>query len=363
MTTTTPPAATEPDPNEVARLSFVVWGYKQGELVSALIHLGDRLGLYRLLDGAGRLTPAEVAARGGFDERWVREWLRANAAAQLLESTDGESFEMTAAAAAVLAREDDSLGFAAGAFTAPIEASLLDDLADAFRTGRGLPYDRHGPNGAHRTERMLGPWARLALVPRIVPALEGVEEKLREGVAVADIGCGAGVALTALAQAFPASTFHGYELSEHAVDRARARVADAGLTNVEIFHRRAEEVPPGAGYALVLTFDCLHDMTQPERAIAAIRSAIDDDGTWLIKDIRCDDEWSVNRQNPMLAMMLGFSITSCMSSALSEPGGAGLGTIGFTPQVAERMARAVGFTRFRRHDFDDPANLYYEVRP
>ena len=113
----------------------------------------------------------------------------------------------------------------------------------------------------------------------------------------------------------------------------------------------------------MITFDCLHDMTRPADAIAAIRRTIGDDGTWLIKDIRCDDSWEANRRNPMLALFFGFSVTTCMSSALSEPGGAGLGTVGFTTQVAERMVRDAGFTRFQVHDFEDPANLYYEVRP
>jgi hypothetical protein len=148
-----------------------------------------------------------------------------------------------------------------------------------------------------------------------------------------------------------------------AVERARARVTDEGLTNVEIIHRRAEELPAGRDYALVLTFDCLHDMTRPDAAAAAIRRAISEDGTWLVKEIRCDDTWAGNRRNPMLAMFLGFSIASCMSSALSEPDGAGLGTIGLPPRALERLANAAGFTRFRMHDFEDPANLYYEIRP
>jgi 2-polyprenyl-3-methyl-5-hydroxy-6-metoxy-1,4-benzoquinol methylase len=354
------------DDEATARFAFRVWGYKQGELVSLLIHLGDRLGLYRALDGAGAVSAAGLAGATGLHERWLLEWLRANAAADLLESPDGATFELTAAGAAVLAREDESLRFAAGAFTAPLDPALVDELADAFRTGRGLPYDRQGPSGAHRTERMLGPWARLALVPVLVPALGGVHEALTEGIHVADIACGAGVALAALAQAYPASTFHGFELSRHALERAARRVAEAGLTNVELHDRRAEEVeaPEGTnGFGFVLTFDCLHDMTRPGDAIAAIRRAIAPDGVWLIKDIRCDDSWATNRQNPMLAMFLGFSVTSCMSSALSEPGGAGLGTVGFTPQVAERMVRDAGFTSFAVRDFDDPANLYYEVRP
>ncbi len=196
-----------------------------------------------------------------------------------------------------------------------------------------------------------------------MPALEGVLDRLSEGTLVADVGCGSGVALTTLAEAYPSSTFHGYELSRLAVERARERIADAGLTNVEIIDRRAEELPAHSDYSLVLTFDCLHDMTRPAAAAAAIRRAIADDGTWLVKEVRCDDTWEGNRRNPMLAMFLGFSIASCMSSALSEPDGAGLGTIGLPPGSLERLVRDAGFTRFQVHDFEDPANLYYEIRP
>ncbi len=352
-----------PDPDEVAQFAFRVWGYKQGEMVSLLIHLGDRLGLYRALDSAGTITANDLAARTGLHPRWLREWLRGNAAADLLASEDGERFELTAVGAMVLAREDDSLEFAAGGFGPPLEPALVDDLADAFRTGTGLPYDRQGLAGVHQTERMLGPWTRLALVPVILPALDGVSDRLAAGASVADVGCGAGVALIALAQAYPRSTFHGYELSRLAVERARTHVAEAGLTNVEIFDRRAEELPSGAGYSLVLTFDCLHDMTRPAAAAAAVRRAIAEDGTWLVKEVRCADTWGGNRRNPMLAMFLGFSIATCMSSALSEPGGAGLGTIGLPPGALKQLTAGAGFTRFTVHDFEDPANLYYEVRP
>jgi 2-polyprenyl-3-methyl-5-hydroxy-6-metoxy-1,4-benzoquinol methylase len=363
VTAAATPAAAWLDPEEVARFALRVWSYKQGEMVSLLVHLGDRLGLYRALDGAGPVTAQGLAEQTGLHPRWLREWLRGNAAADLLASGDGERFELTAPGALVLAREEESLQFAAGAFGPPADPALVDDLADAFRTGAGLPYDRHGPTGVHQTERMLAPWARLSLVPVIVPALEGVHDRLAAGARVADVGCGAGVALTTLAEAYPRSTFHGYELSRLAVERARARVAEAGLTNVEIIDRRAEDLPDRGDYALVLTFDCLHDMTRPDAAAAAIRHAIAEDGTWLVKEIRCDDTWAGNRRNPMLAMFLGFSIASCMSSALSEPGGAGLGTIGLPPRALEQLVRDAGFTRFRVHDFDDPANLYYEVRP
>ena len=132
---------------------------------------------------------------------------------------------------------------------------------------------------------------------------------------------------------------------------------------MQAFVASGEALPKEPTYDFVITFDCLHDMTRPAAVIAAIRRALKPDGTWLIKDIRSHADFKKNMRNPMLAMFYGFSVSACMSSALSEPGGAGLGTLGFNPEVAERMVRAAGFTRFRQHDFEDPSNLYYEVRP
>lgn len=351
------------DRDAIAAFSLRVWGFKQGEVVSLLVHLGDRLGLYRALWGAGPVTSADLAGRTGLHERWLREWLRGNGAAGLLGTSDGEVFELSEAGAAVLADEHGSLAFAAGAFEGGRTPDLVDGLAAAFRTGVGLSYDQLGPSAAHQTERQLAPWARLALVPVIVPVLNGVAAKLEAGAAVADVGCGGGVALMALAAAYPASTFTGSDPSRFAVERARVNVAEAGLANVEIVEARAEDLPAGAGYDLVLTFDCLHDMTRPDLALAAIRTAIADDGTLLVKDVRSSPRWEDNRRNPMLALLYGFSVQTCMSSALSEPGGAGLGTLGLNPEVAEAMCRAAGFTRFHTHDVEDPANLYHEVRP
>ena len=353
----------QPDHKEIGAFAFNVWNYKQGEVVSLMIHLGDRLGLYRELDGAGPVTAAEFAKQTGLQERWLLEWLRGQAAARLLEYHDGDRFELTAVGAEVLANESDSLAFAAGAFAAPTAPDIVDRLADAFRTGLGLSYQDLGASSAHRTERMLGPWARLALVPTVLPALKEVCPKLERGALVADVGCGAGVALLAMAEAYPESTFHGYDPARHATERAIEAAANKGLENVEIFTKGGEELPSEATYDFILTFDCIHDMPQPKQVIKAIRRAIKDDGTWLIKDIRSDPDPRENFKNPLLAMMYGFSVSACMSSALSEPGGAGLGTLGFNPKVAREMVAECGFSRFEEHDFNEPANLYYEVRP
>jgi SAM-dependent methyltransferase len=345
-------------------LALRVWTLKQGEVVSLMIHLGDRLGIYRAMAGQGPFSAAGLAARTGLHERWLLEWLRSQAAAGLIDTADGETFELGVEAAEVLADEDGSLWFAAGAFQGGVAApEVVDRLADAFRTGRGLTYDDLGPSAAHGVERMLGPWTRLALVPRILPALDGLSTRLANGIRVADVGCGSGTALLTMAAAFPRSTFEGFDPSRHAIDRARARLAGTGLTNVQLHVAPAADLPPVPTYDFVLTLDCIHDMAKPAEAIAAIRAALHDDGTWLIKDIRAGATWNDNQRNPVLAMMYATSVATCMSSALSEPDGAGLGTLGFHRQLAEAMCREAGFTRFTVHDFDDPANLYYEVRP
>ncbi len=352
-----------PTEDEVRLFAFQVWSYKQGEAVSLLIYLGTRLGLFSALRDAGALDSVELAGRTGLHERWVLEWLRAMGAARLLEWGEDERFELTPAATAVLVDQDSSLYYAAGAFGPPADADFVDDLAQAFHTGLGFSYDRQGVAGVHRTERMLGPWTRLALVPRILASLDGVVDKLERGGRVADVGCGAGVAVVAIAGAFPKSEVHGFDISEHAVERARQLAAESALPNITIHHAGAEAVPAEPGFDLMLTLDCLHDMTRPAEAMAAIRSAIKPDGTWLIKDIRCAPKPRDNLVNPMAALMYGFSITSCMSSALSEPGGAGLGTLGLSPELLHELTRGAGFETFVVHDFDEPANLYYEVRP
>ncbi|MCR9097152.1 MAG: methyltransferase domain-containing protein [bacterium] len=352
-----------PTPEEIKAFSLNVWGYKKGEVVSLMIFIGDQLGLYRALDGAGPMSAPELAEKTDLQERWLLEWLRGQAAAGLLDYHEPDRFELTPTGSLVLANEADSLVFAAGAFGAPMGPEIAERLVDAFRTGIGLSYEDLGPNAAHRTERMLGPWTRQALVPRILPALDGVVPKLEAGAKAADVGCGSGVALLAMAAAFPASEFHGYDPSSIAIERTRAKAKEAGLENVHLHVAGGESLPSDERFDFLLTFDCLHDMTRPAEVIASIRRALRPDGTWLIKDIRSQPRFEDNLGHPMLAMFYGFSVSACMSSALSEPGGAGLGTLGFNPEVAERMVREAGFEHFRMHDFEDPTNLYYEVRP
>jgi SAM-dependent methyltransferase len=240
----------------------------------------------------------------------------------------------------------------------------LAALPDSFRTGIGYPYDFQGEDGAHGVARGFAPWYRHMLVPVVLQGLDGVVPKLEEGAKVADVGCGAGIALIEMAKAFPASEFHGFELSKIALGLAERNKDEASVVNAAFHEVRGEEVPGDGSYDFITSFDCIHDMTHPRQVISAIRRALKDDGTYLIADIKSYPTYEENlEQNPMVALMYGFSVLSCMSSALSEPDGEGLGTLGFHEGIAREMTKDAGFTRFEVKDFGNPINIYYEIRP
>jgi SAM-dependent methyltransferase len=167
-----------------------------------------------------------------------------------------------------------------------------------------------------------------------------------------------------MAEAFPTSEFHGYDISRLALERAGRRRGECGLTNAHFHDARDEPLPADGSVDLVTTFDCIHDMTHPQQVMEAIRAALRDDGVWLLVDMKARDSFAENAaKNPMAALMYGVSVLSCLSSSLSEPGGAGLGTLGLPESRARAMAEEAGFTRFRRLDVEHPINAFYEVRP
>jgi ubiquinone/menaquinone biosynthesis C-methylase UbiE len=358
------PATRPVDPDRLKEFAKHVFGKLEGAMTSAMIHLGDRLGLYRAMSGGAPLTSVELAQKTGLHERWVREWLHAQGAAGILEYQGDGRFTLGPEAELVLAQESHP-AFGCGMFSSlPATIAVVDALPEAFRTGVGLDYDAFGPDGARGIERGFAPWFRALLVPFALPRVPDVVPMLERGVRVADVGCGAGVALIEMAKAYPQSQFHGYDISQHALERAEANRIEAGLRNVSFHDPRKEPLPADESFGFVTTFDCLHDMTDPGAAMRAIRGALSPDGVWLIADIKSRGGYEQNvAKNPMAALMYGTSVMSCMSSALSEPGGAGLGTLGFPEETARRMTREAGFTRFEPLDLGHPVNAFYVVRP
>jgi 2-polyprenyl-3-methyl-5-hydroxy-6-metoxy-1,4-benzoquinol methylase len=355
----------EIDPDKLKMFSLQLFTKLEGAVTAGMVHLGDQLGLYVAMRRMGRpVTSAELAAETGLAERWVREWAHNQAAAKLVVSDDGEHFVLAPEAAAVLA-DPNHPAYGMGMFhRLPQTMRALEDVKDSFRTGIGHDYDSHGPEGAVGIERSFEPWNRVYLLPVVLPALEGVVDKLERGATVADVGCGAGGAVLLMAEAFPASTFTGYDISRYALDRAEQRRGEVGVVNAQFCDPRESALPTDHSVDVITTFDCIHDMTHPQEMIHAIRDAIADDGTWLLVDIKGRDSFAENvRKNPMASLMYGISVLSCMSSALSEPDGAGLGTLGLPESRAREMAAAAGFTRFRKLDIDHPINAFYEVRP
>ena len=358
-----------PDPDKLKMFSFVLYTQLSGAVTAGMVHLGDRLGLYKVLATAPEgLTSLELAEESGLHERWVREWASNQVAARLVDAdhTDPRAprFSLSAEAAAVLADEAHP-AFGMGMFhRLPATMERLTDLPSCFASGRGFDYDAHGHDGAVGIERSFEPWSNANLVPVVLPAVTGVVSALERGIEVADIGCGAGSAVCTMAAAFPQSRFVGYDISRHALAIAREKAASRGLANVRFVDARDEAIPEDGRFGFVTTFDCIHDMTRPREMFSIIRRSLADDGAWLLVDIKALETLQQNvAKNPMAALMYGISVLSCMASALSEDNGEGLGTLGLPASLAEQYSRDAGFSTFAALPVEHSVNAFYEVRP
>ncbi|MBX3705787.1 MAG: class I SAM-dependent methyltransferase [Pseudomonadales bacterium] len=355
---------TEIDRDKLERFLGRVTGGIAAGLNCAISSLGDSLGLYRALRELRMADSAELAAHTGLNERWLREWLRHQACmGQVEHDAESDRFYLSPEAVAVLVDTTHPAYFGGGFESATASFGSLPGLVESFRSGLGFAYDDHGPGCASGIERMTRYFNEFTLVPKVLPLLDGVVDKLERGAAVADVGCGGGVATLAMATAFPRSTFVGYDISDHALARARDRLAHVDAPNLRFVNPREEPMPVEPTFDLVTTFDVIHDAPHPQPLLEAIFRSLRADGTFLCEDIRSFPTFRENlEQHPLAGLLYGFSIMVCMSSALSAPDGAGLGTLGFNESVARDMTAAVGFTRFRRLEFDNPMNNYYEVR-
>ena len=326
----------------------------------ALVVLGDRLGLYGAMADGGKVSSQELAAKTGFRERYLREWLSAQAAAGYVTYDEkSDKFWMTPEQATVFA-EEDSPAFFAGAFEV-VKALWLDEekVADAFRTGKGLGWHEHSNCLFRGTERFFRPGYNANIVSSWIPALDGIEQKLKAGANVADVGCGHGASTILMAKAYPKSRFTGFDYHQPSIDRARELAEEAGVGDRVSFEKASAKDYPARGYDMVAMFDCLHDMGDPVGAGRHVRETLAPDGIWMIVEPFANDRLADNL-NPVGRIYYGASTMLCTPASLSQEVGLGLGA-----QAGEMRLRKValdaGFKRFRRAT-ETPVNMVFEAR-
>jgi SAM-dependent methyltransferase len=357
MTITTP-APTQAELEEFLGRFVVDLG---ATVAGANIVLGDRLGLYAAVAAAQPATAADVAAATGTDERYVTEWLRGQAAGGYVEyDAETDTFSLTPAQAACLA-DPDSPTYVSGAFQ--VATSMyrdLEALADAYRTGAGVGWHEHSADLFEGTERFFRPGYVANLVPSWIPALDGVEAKLLSGASVADVGCGHGASTLILADAYPRSSFVGYDYHPESIERARAAAVQAGLADRVRFEIAGATDYPGRGYDLVAMFDCLHDMGDPVGAARHVRDSLAEDGTWLVVEPSAGDSVSDNL-NPVGRVFYSASSLICTPASRAQQVGACLGAQAGPRRLSEVIS-AGGFGRVRVAA-TTPFNLVFEARP
>jgi SAM-dependent methyltransferase len=329
-------------------------------MVTTLSALGDRLGIYKDLASAGPATSEELAQRTGLNARYVREWCSAIAAhGYLTYDPQTEVFTLPPEHVPALAEEDGPMFFGGSHEMLTAINGVLDGLADAFRNGGGVAQSAYGRHWWDGMERFTAGVFEHQLVQLWIAQMPQVEQKLRDGALVADVGCGRGRALVKLAQAFPQSRFTGFDVHEPSLERARAQAAAAGVGDRVHFHLAdgADGLP--GSFDVITTFDVVHDAVDPLGLLTAIRGALADDGRYVCADINASHRLEDNA-GPLGAMLYSFSVLYCMTTSLAH-GGAGLGTCGFNETTVRELCAKAGFGEVRVVPIDDPFNLLYEI--
>jgi SAM-dependent methyltransferase len=326
-----------------------------------LVVLGDKLGLFRALSQSDPLTPAELARRTETSERYVREWLNAMAASGYLEyCVDSQTFRLPPEQATALA-DPESPAFVPGLFqvTAAMWAGESKMSAN-FRTGAGLEWGHQHPCLFEGTERFFRAGYLGNLLQSWIPALDGVETKLKAGAKVADVGCGLGASTIILAKAFPNSRFFGFDYHAGSIELARQRARDAGLQDRVSFEVAKSTDYPGDNYDLIAHFDCLHDMEDPVGAAKHARRTIAPTGRWMIVEPFAGDRPEQNH-NVVGRVFYSASTMLCVPHSLAHNGPA-LGAQAGEARLREVVVTGGGFGALRRAT-ETPFNIVLEAKP
>jgi SAM-dependent methyltransferase len=359
VTTTEQPA--EIDMDKLMQFVFRAVEEAGATLNTALVVMGDKLGLYQALAGAGPLSPAELAERTGTAERYIREWLNAQAAGGYVDYDPNSGRYTLPPEQAMALTVPDSPAYLPGLFQTAL-GSILDSpiILEAARSGAGFGWGEHVHDVHEGCERFFRPGYNANLTSAWLPALDGVVAKLEEGALVADVGCGHGASTILMAQAFPNSTFTGSDYHDGSIATARSHAQEAGVTGRVSFETTPAAAYTGTGYDLVTMFDCLHDMGDPVGAARHVCGTLKPDGTWMIVEPYAGDRVEENL-NPVGRAYYGFSTLLCTPASLSQEVGLALGAQAGEARIRD-VVTAGGFTRFRRAA-ETPFNIVYEARP
>ena len=323
--------------------------------------IGHRSGLFDAMADLPPSTSEEIAAAAGLNERYVREWLGAMVTGGFVEYEPGrKAYYLPPEHAALLTRAASPNNVAAFAQYIPLLGTVEDQVVDCFRNGGGVPYSQF-----HRFHEVMaedsGQTVLPALLDEILPLVPGLVDKLKAGIDVLDVGCGAGRALILMARTFPDSRFTGYDFSEQAVDLARNATGQEGLTNLQFEVKDVTRLEAPIQFDLITTFDAVHDQADPASVLAGIHHALKDDGDYLMQDIAGSSHVHKNLDHPAGPFMYTISTMHCMTVSLAQDG-AGLGTM-WGEELCVEMLGEAGFSRIKvnklPHDFQ---NNFYVIR-
>lgn len=332
-------------------------------MAATMIGIGHRVGLFDAMatfDGAGA-TSHEVAHAAGLDERYVREWLNTMTTAAIV-FYDGrtDTYRLPPEHAAVTTRAAGMANMASYAQYISLCASVEDELVECFRHGGGVPYDSYDRFHAVMAESS-GMRFDALLVKVMLPMVPGIVDRLRDGIRVADVGCGQGHAINVMARAFPSSTFVGIDFSERALDIGRAEAREWGLDNATFVAADAAELNGDDAYDFITTFDAVHDQARPRDMVDGIFRSLASGGYWLCADIRASSHVGENLDHPMGTFMYAVSCQHCMTVSLAYDG-EGLGAM-WGVQQAKQMFADAGFAEISVKTLEyDPTNNYYVCR-
>lgn len=335
----------------------------QGAL-SVMISIGHRTGLFDVMSELPPSTSEEIAKAAGLSERYVREWLGAMLTGFVVEyNPDTKKYHLPQEHASFLTRKAAADNIGVFAQYIPLLGTIEDKVIDCFKNGGGVPYSEYD-----RFQDVMSEDSNQSVVSSlldvILPAISGIVDRLEEGIEVVDLGCGRGNALNLMAKTFPKSNFLGYDLSEEAIDYAKAQAEKQALTNVTFEVRDLTDYNITAQqnkFDFVTTFDAVHDQARPDNLLAGIYTSLKENGIYLMQDISASSEHLKNIDHPMGTLLYTISTMHCMTVSLAQ-GGLGLGTM-WGREKAIEMLNEVGFSNIEIKNFEhDFQNDYYIIR-